>query len=544
MARFIIETDRGKFEIEADGQPTAEQLQQAAQDFTANQAGAPQSKASVGSVMSAMADVPMAGFPALNQIKAAGPAIADMGLEGGGAAAGQAVGAMGGFAAPVTVPVGGAIGGSVGNALAQLRQLYMGERKDFSVGEFIAAGAMGSVPGVSLAKAPMREIAGAVGKNVAGNLAAKTIQEGVDEGRAITPGEAGMAVIGAGLGVAGGRALDTGAALNAATKAKIANAVEDETIKLVTAAGYRINPARVKPGAVVSALEYLGGKSATANDFAKLNADVTLDLAKKAIGVEAGQSLNKKAFQEIKDKANAVYGKVSNISPRAQEALNKYRKAREYSQTLYRSADSPLAPHPIEAKEQAEKWADKADVYWRVLETEATRVKRPDLMTELEAAKKTLSKVHVVEEAYNMGSGRVSADIVSKASERRGTFLDGELETIHRMAQAFPMDIRKTEAMTQGGIIFNRLTTLAALGATGYYAGAPTAAAVAGLAVGAPVAARSIMRNPRINRAMLNRLYGPGMGQDLGALAVQQAGASAGRQEPPQSVRRFIIGGQ
>ena len=73
---------------------------------------------------------------------------ADLGIEVGGAIAGQLAGAA---VAPATlglsIPVGGAIGGALSNAAVQKGQIARGEREDFSFGEFTTAALLSAIPG-------------------------------------------------------------------------------------------------------------------------------------------------------------------------------------------------------------------------------------------------------------------------------------------------------------------------------------------------------------------------------------------------------------
>lgn len=77
-----------------------------------------------------------------------GRAAADVGIEVGGAIAGQVAGAP---LAPVTfglsVPIGGAIGGGLANVGVQKGQIARGERENFSFGELTAATLLSAIPG-------------------------------------------------------------------------------------------------------------------------------------------------------------------------------------------------------------------------------------------------------------------------------------------------------------------------------------------------------------------------------------------------------------
>ena len=122
-----------------------------------------------------------------------GRAAADVGIEVGGAIAGQLAGAP---LAPLTlgasIPIGGAIGGASANIAVQRGQIARGEREDFSFGELAVATGLSAIPGGKAVKG-----GATLGKTIAkrslqgagisgGSELAKTI---IDEGRAPTAEE-------------------------------------------------------------------------------------------------------------------------------------------------------------------------------------------------------------------------------------------------------------------------------------------------------------------------------------------------------------------
>ena len=460
--------------------------------------------------------------------KQAGGAVLDIAMEGGLSAAGQVIGATAGPFAPVAVPALGSAGASAGNAMAQLRQMAAGERPNFSVAENVAAAALGAIPGEALAGAGLRKVANIAGKNVAGGLISKTAETGLGpEKRMPTLSEAAFQTGASIAGVGAAKAIDTGAQLSKAAKRMIQNSVEDQTISLLHNAGYKLDPSKINPGAVVSALEYLGGKAPTAAEFAKHNANVTLGLAKKALGLPVTDVLDIAAIDGVKKKAGLAYEAVNNVSPKAKNALEKYKEANELAHAYALDAKSPMPNgNRYQSKLDAKEWKDKADAYWKTIIDEADSAGKPGLVNELKSAEKTIAKANVVLEAFNEGSGKPSAALISKARENRGALLDDELQIIHRFAQAFPQETGGDISQKQGGVIFNRLTTLAAVGATAHYGGMATAAGLAGVALGAPVLARSALSDPVINKYLTTRNYTPRMAEDFKALAAQKAVSS------------------
>ena len=98
---------------------------------------------------------------------------ADIGLEAGGATAGQMIGVFGG---PVGVGIGGFIGGAGGNTAAQMRQIKAGDRSGFSIPEMLGAGVSSIIPGGSLAKAGVKTVAKEVAKQSSAQLAGMAVE--------------------------------------------------------------------------------------------------------------------------------------------------------------------------------------------------------------------------------------------------------------------------------------------------------------------------------------------------------------------------------
>lgn len=457
--------------------------------------------------------------------------LASTALEGGGAAVGQMVGAAGGPAAPVTVPIGGAVGGSLGYVANQFRK---GESP--TLGGIASAATLGAVPGGSLAGAPAKTVAKEALKQVAAAEVAAAAKTLLDEKRLPTVSEAGLVAATAALGTAAARGVDTSSRVSKAELAKINNAVEDETIKIAQNAGYRIIPSRVKNSKVAAALEYLGGKDATAAEMAITNANVTLGLIRKELGLDPKEVIDLDSIARVKAQAGFVYEKAANISPSAKSAVEDYKRFKEYANSYWHDANSPMAGNRADSRIKAKEYDAKADAEWAKIEAEARRVGMatghagvPEIMNELTQAKRLYAKASLVEQAFNEGSGKISADIISKAAKNRGQLLDGELEVIHRVASAFPQTMGETERKAGAGIVFNRLTTLAAIGATGYYTNVPTAAALTGLAAITPSAARSALMSDMGQKMLTTRFYDPAIKQDLAAKVVQMGSSMQGQ---------------
>lgn len=137
-----------------------------------------------------------------------GRMAADVGIEAGGAIAGQLAGAPFSVATfGLSVPVGGAIGGGLANVAVQKGQIARGEREKFSFGELATATALSAIPGgkvlkggTTLGRTVARRAIQGAGIS-AGSELGRTV---IDEGRAPTAEEFATALA---LGTVTGGAL-------------------------------------------------------------------------------------------------------------------------------------------------------------------------------------------------------------------------------------------------------------------------------------------------------------------------------------------------
>lgn len=476
-----------------------------------------------------------------------GQAIGQMATEAGAEAAGAAIGqSVGAPFAPATfgasIPVGGAIGATAGYLAGKA---MTGQSP--TVGEAAAAAITGAIPGATQAKMAARAganaIARAAAKEALINVGAAATQTAIDRGELPS---AEQVIIGAGGGAAGSlaspavsRFLTENKPLTKAIKKDIDTAVQQETTRLATERGIKILPSSVKSNQVVGALEFLAGPSDTVREYAHKNAAVTLALVRKELGMPVDAVIDIPAIKAVKAEAGAAYDEAAKVSPRAATALEEFKKNRDYAQSYYLSANQLTAKQRTEALEQAKAYQAKADAYWKVIakEADASGKKGPGgerFIDYLEAQKKRYAKAAIVEEAFGEGSGVVAANIISKARENGGKLLDGELQVIHRLAQAFPREMADPAGKSLPSVSFNRLVTLGAAsgavagGATGYLDPA-TAATIAAFAASAPRVARSALSSDAIQKNYLNRSFAQNLPPDFTANLTDKYIKSASR---------------
>src|SRR5687767_5003243 len=111
------------------------------------------------------------------------------------------------------------------------------------------------------------------------------------------------------------------------------------------------------------------------------------------------------------------YRQVAGLSPVARQALERLRDARNEARTYWRHYDVTATP---ESQRQARQFDQRAETLERVIEQQATRAGRPELINELRQARTDIARAHDIERALNLGDGHVDARILGRAFDRRG----------------------------------------------------------------------------------------------------------------------------
>ena len=452
---------------------------------------------------------------------------AGMALEGGGGAVGQAVGALPMLSGPtlgLSVPVGGFIGGAGGNALSQLRQRASGERPGFSVSEAMGAGVASMVPGAPMAKAGIKAVAKEGVKQGAANLAGMAVETYGENKQLPNVGQAMMAVGGGVAGAGIGRAMDTGASVIKATRHEIDNAVRDQTLAAARQAGYKIAPSQLSDApAVARALEWLAGGPQTVAATEATARSVNLALARKAIGLAENDVVNLPALKAIRDAQGAVYGDVASVSSKAADALQGFKEARDRSRAFWLEHDRNGT---VAASDAAKEWDKKMEGFKSALDQELKDKGRADLIPAFQKARETIAKTHLIEDAFNEGSGSVMADIIAKRRKSGKTITTDELEIIANFAEATGI----TGKPKRVAAVAHPLAAFTAANSGLYFGGPGQALAAGGAAVAAPMLAKTLLMSNPVQNAMMAPRYGSAMPMDIGA-AMGSLSAMAGGRE-------------
>lgn len=535
MAKYRVETNQGTFEVESDREPTQADVEAylAAQSAPASSAPPPPPTTPTqppGGIRAFFNQPGIAGNP-YSQMPPMNPmAVADMGAEAGGATAGQMLGAATGPFAPVAVPVLGGLGGAGGNALAQFRQMKMGERPSFSVGEFAGAGVASMVPGGQLTGAPLRAVAREGSKAALANLAGKA-SENLIEGKPLMTGkEAATAGLGAVLGTTIARGLDAGK-----NPLAIASALEQAqdagrryTQKMGHELGYVFPPSMIRPNYANDVINSFGGSASMMREVIHRNQKTTNNLIRQDIGLAPDAKLMRDpntgevpALNSIRMGPNAVYKEVAAVNDQADAALKLFQDANsqaarlraQYRDTFPKNNELRLARDAAEAsRKEAE----------GLLKDELAKAGKPELWGKFQEARTKLAKIGMAQDAMNDATGDFDAAHFGRMWEDNPKLLTGKMEQVGRFWNAFEKTAK--DANTQLPVAVNQLNVMAAA-----ISGDPKIAATL---TGLPRFARELaLSKPYQSR--LEYFAGPNR-MDTPAMLSRFAGMSAGRQESQQ----------
>lgn len=454
--------------------------------------------------------------------------LADIGMEGGGATAGQALGA---FAPPpfnaAAIPIGGAIGGALGNYASQRRRVLAGEQGSVMPGQVLSSAFTGAIPGASLEAAGARSALREGAKHAAGGVLGRTAETLVDEGRLPTGAE--VAITSA-LPAVGGAVAQRTQASNSAVQAAVADAATENATRRATLAagreaGYVLPPSQVNPTLATNTLESIGGKAAMNQEAAIRNQAVTNRLAKQALGIPENVDITETVLEDIRRASAQPYETIGQLATRARadlDALIQSTQSASAHQTAANQAApavanqirslSKIAAADINALRDArfranqgfrhyERSADpdaltsaraaqaEADALETAIEQAAFEVGAPEIVDQLRAARQRIAQTYDVERALNIGDANVSAPILGRVLDK-GKPLSGPLETIGSFAEAFPSAVREGSKVPTPGV-----SALLPIGAVLSGAAGNAAFGPAGMALAAAPFARGPVRS-------------------------------------------------
>ncbi len=466
--------------------------------------------------------------------------MADMGMEAGGATAGQAAGIP---FAPATfgasVPIGGAIGGMAGNYGAQRRRISAGEQPKFMLGQMLGAGVAGAIPGASAESAGARAFLTRGGINAAGNMAATATTSAVDQGKMPSAGELGIAAAG---GLAAGAFRGTNVNQKEVER-QIANSVKDQTLAEMRMAGYVVDPSKVNPNPVTTLLQSIGGKAATAQQAVILNQEVTNALAKKALGSDPVTPITDKLLAAKRAEWGQAYKQIDDIAATGEKNLAALKKSRFTAADPHELAIQQADPATVKeasslaiqagadlkayreanygakqafsaykmtgdptALENAKAFREAAGAAHDKIVASVKEMGMPDLAKDLQTARVGYAKAAQIEKALNKATGDVSAPTIGNAFDD-GAPLTDELATIGKGENAMGNYLREAASTPPPGP--NYLKGLVSGGAAmaGGAAGASKfgqPGAIAGAAAGALL---PVLLEDKARKVLLSQTY-------------------------------------
>lgn len=454
--------------------------------------------------------------------------LTTMGLRGAPAALGQVLGQRQ-FGKPGAV-VGGAIGGAVGSAADQARLMAQGKQENFS---------MGQLAGDTLSGAITKR---GVAANTLGNVAAANVESLVDKGEMADMGRnmmaASTAAVSAPLSVA-----MTGSKIPAE---QIRRSKEDQTYRMAMDRGYVLDPSLSNPKSKANtALVQIAGQPQLQKDLVRTNQQVTNNIAREELGIPfmvGGENLpiDDGLLLYNRWQVSEPYRQIAQLSPDAPNVLKDLGKKRFQAKTLWRKynqdGDQKYADMASEADEAAEKLESR-------LEEIAVKAKAEELLPQMREARRILAKNHVVDSAYNKGTGDVSAKVIGRIYDRGAIKLTDGLEVVGRLENAMPQVMRDVAGTQSPGGGHLRTWMTGAAGAYGYsQGGVPGAMMAAGAAAYGDVPLRKFLQTEQYQRLAAVPRYNMQPNAEefadaLARLSLQTAGRRQDTQQSPNLLR-------
>lgn len=296
------------------------------------------------------------------------------------------------------------------------------------------------------------------------------------------------------------------------------NSVRDATLKAAREEGYVTPPSAAGGGSASKALESIGGKAATGQEAAIRNQEVTNKIARREAGLAKDEPITEKTLEAARNAAAEPYREIAAISPRAKVALEEMKDARNEAKLHWKEYN---VSQKVASLKEAEKLDAKAEAYEKLIDFEAKKAGRADLLPALQEARVKLAKNYDVERALNLGNGNVDAHVIGRMLDKRGeNAMSGGLATIGKFAESFGKFSREAGSVPTPGVSKLAPYGSIALGAIGggaseYATGTPYGAAAAALPLLAGPSralALSRMMQPKPS-------YQPGMSMRLADLA-------------------------
>lgn len=298
------------------------------------------------------------------------------------------------------------------------------------------------------------------------------------QGENVAQQKIGNALVGAGLGAGitkGVQGISNSLANSKAVKLALQsqNATKDASLKAAQDAGFTIPRSLYKPTFMSNRLESFGGKAAVKQAATDSNQTIVNALARKALGVSDDTPLSIGTIEAVRKSAYKPYEEVAAISKGAANTLDDLKQARADATSWFNSYNRSANPEHLAKAQEFKNVADIAD---DVLDDYARQAGKPQLISQLKDARKTIAKTYTLERAMNKGSGDIDSSVLARLYDKKKPLSDG-LDEIGRFAATFKEVAPKAKSGSGAGISALDATASLALGALGYgYSGNPEGA--------------------------------------------------------------------
>lgn len=409
--------------------------------------------------------------------KAVGTA-SDIVVPAGAATVGQAVGALPMFSVPTlgaSVPLFGGLSGTAGYALNELAQ-----GRTPTVGGATNAFISSTVPGAQAARMGRAALAGETVKQAAGAVAGAQAERAIEQGEAISPAEAGMALAGAAVGVKAGAKAGKGA-VAAELRTAMQQSTVDERRKLAMALGYTVDPVQSNPTTFTKGVERLqGGQAVAQAELARRNQPITNSIIRNEIGLPPEAELNAITLDTLRYTTQEPYRRLEQLTPVARTLLDQINTLRKDSRDLWKDYSVNAR---VETRREAEALTKKAENLENALERLAQRKANPTLVKEMRDARRQLAKIHVAESALNDATQNIDAIVIGKIHESNPKYLSDSLKDVAEIANMQPAVMKEFVRPPSGTANYLGRSALAAtFGAAGYGTGGVPGAVAGALA--------------------------------------------------------------
>ena len=358
------------------------------------------------------------------------------GMESSGAMLGGSIGAFPMFSVPtlgLSIPIGAAIGGTAG----YLTKEYIHGREP-TLGGSAEAALMSATPIGRVASMGTKELVKEGAKQVASSVAGTTARTLMDEGRVPTSVEAALSAGGAVVGTGLAKATASNKLTKSQSKELIRQqqqAETDDALRMWQALGGVVDPVQTNPSVVTKTIERMGGRTVIASEATLKNALAAGAIARAEVGLPVDSPLTYLTLKSQKADASRVYDYISSISTSAENLIDRLGKKREEARNYWKEYGSSSSVDSLGKAQKAEAQADSMESSLEIIVNKVDS----NLIPQFRDARKTLSKIHVVESALTgPETNIINPMIIGKIHDGNPELLTDGLKAIGSAARIQP----------------------------------------------------------------------------------------------------------